>query len=75
MKTLLALFITSFCIGQNVDILDKNRKVIKSVDEKELQQSAQEIGKDAHYVARWVYSEGKAKECAIKWKNPAWTSI
>lgn len=61
------LLISFSMVSQNVDILDKNRKVIKSVDEKELKRSVDSIGEKAQFTARWIYSESKAKECAIKW--------
>ena len=53
-----------FCYGQEVDILDKNRKVIKTVQEKDLQRTVDSVGPKARYTARWV--NYKAKECRIK---------
>jgi hypothetical protein len=65
MRTLVILLMfTGIIHAQEVDILDKNRKVIKSVDEKELKRTVDSIGEKAQFTARWI--EYKTKECFIK---------
>lgn len=59
------MFIVSFSgFAQNVDILDKNRKVLKSVQEKHLQRTVDSIGTKARYTARWI--DRKPVECRIQ---------
>ena len=66
-KLIVLLFVLSFTFAkaQKVDILDKNRKVIKTVDEKDLDKTLIELRDIAKYTGRWV--KGEAKECVIKW--------
>lgn len=71
MKTLLTTIcfclVFAFAKAQKVDILDKNRKVIKTVDEKDLDKEVEKLGKVAQYTGRWI--KGKAKECRINWND------
>ena len=57
----------AFAKAQQVDILDKNKKVIKTVDEKHLDKEIIKLGLQANYTARWI--EGQVVECRIDWER------
>tara|TARA_R100000951_G_scaffold103090_2_gene95521 strand:+ start:3400 stop:3627 length:228 start_codon:yes stop_codon:yes gene_type:complete len=67
-KLLIITLLTGFAMNaQEVDILDKNRKVIKTVQEKHLKRTVDSIGEKAQYTARWV--NYTLKEKCIKWNE------
>jgi len=63
--TTVILLISLSVASQNVDILDKNRKVLKTVSEKHLKRTVDSIGQKARYTARWI-NYGLKERC-IKW--------
>lgn len=58
------IFLVSFSGFAQVDILDKNRKVLKTVQERDLQRIVDSIGSKARYTGRWI--ENKPIECRIQ---------
>ncbi|OED36618.1 hypothetical protein AB832_05560 [Flavobacteriaceae bacterium (ex Bugula neritina AB1)] len=77
MKKVILLIVICMCFAfakaQKVDILDKNKKVIKTVDEKHLDKEIVELGLQAKYTARWI--EGQAVECRIDWERIKFDAI
>lgn len=61
------IFLVSFSGFAQVDILDKNRKVIKTVQERHLKRTVDSIGPKAMYTARWI-NYGLKEKC-IKWST------
>jgi hypothetical protein len=63
------MFISFSINAQKISILEESRKVIKTVDKKDLNKSIKEIGKKAQYLSKWNESLLKPEECRIKWEE------